>query len=84
MACIVGGLAAALNSSFFSAACWGVAAHPLTIGLSFFALAALVDTSSRLRWLRVAVAGLTVGMGVMEGADIGAIFSVYVAAFMMY
>lgn len=84
VACVLGALAAALNSGFFSAACWGVASHPLTIGLSFFALAALVDTSSRRRWLKVALAGLAVGMGVTEGADIGAIFSVFVAAFAVY
>jgi hypothetical protein len=84
LACTLGAIATVLNSSFFSAACWGVAAHPLTIGLSFFALAALADTSSRRRWLRVALAGLAVGMGVVEGADIGAIFSLYVAAFVVY
>src|SRR6266481_4688696 len=28
LACVLGGLAATLNSGFFSAACWGVAAHP--------------------------------------------------------
>jgi len=84
VACTLGAIAAVLNSSFFSAACWGVAAHPLTIGLSFFALAALADTSSRRRWLRVALAGLAVGMGVVEGADIGAIFSIYVSAFVIY
>ena len=84
IACWLGGLAAALNSSFFSAACWGVGTHPLTLAMNFLALAALMDTSSRRRWLRVALAGFAVGMGVMEGADIGAIFSVFVAAFALY
>ena len=84
LACVLGGLAAALNSSFFSAACWGVGTHPLTVGMEFFALAALADTTSPRRWLRVVLAGLAVGMGVMEGADIGAIFSIYVAAFVVY
>ncbi|MGH7968181.1 MAG: hypothetical protein ACREIC_05570, partial [Limisphaerales bacterium] len=64
--------------------CWGVAAHPLTIGLSFFALASLLDTTSKRRWLKLALAGLLVGMAVTEGADIGAIFSVCVAAFLIY
>ena len=84
LACVLGGLAAALNSSFFSAACWGVAAHPLTIAMNLFALAALAQPDSRWRWLRVALAGLAVGMGVAEGADIGAIFSVCVAAFICW
>ena len=83
-ACLLGGLAATLGSSFFSAACWGVASHAITVGMVFFALAAFADTSSRGRWLRVVLAGLAVGMSVTEGADIGALFSVYVAAFVVY
>src|ERR1017187_10209959 len=58
VACLLGGLAATLNSGFFSAACWGVAAHPIAIGMIFFALAALTDISSSWRWLRVVLAGL--------------------------
>ena len=73
-----------MNSGFFSAACWGVASHAIAIGMIFFALAALADTSSRWRWLRVVLAGLAVGMSVTEGADIGALFSLYVAAFVVY
>jgi hypothetical protein len=95
LACVLGALAATLNSGFFSAACWGVAAHALTIGLAFFAMAALVDTTvldapeararwSVRRWLKTVLAGLAIGMAVMEGADIGAIFSVYVAIFVVY
>lgn len=84
LACVLGGLAAALSSGFFSAACWGVASHPITVGMCFFAMAALADANSPRRWLRVIVAGLAVGMGVCEGADIGAIYSVYVAAFAMW
>lgn len=83
-ACLLGSLAATLNVGFFSAACWGVATHAITVGMTFFALAALLDTSSPRRWLRVALAGLAVGMGVTEGADIGAIFSIYVAVFVIY
>ncbi len=84
LACVLGALAASLNSGFFSAACWGVAMHDLTIGLSFFALAALVDTSSSRRWLRVLVAAFAVGLGVSESADIGVIFSLCVTAFVIY
>ena len=84
IACVLGGIAAVLNTGFFSSACWGVAAHPLTLAMCYLALAALVDVSSPRRWLKVGLAGLAVGMGVVEGADIGAIFSVYVAAFVAY
>ncbi len=83
-ACFLGAIAAALNSTFFSTACWGLGAHVLTVAMSFLALAALIDTSPRGRWRRVMLAGLAVGMGVMEGADVGAIFSLYVAAFILW
>jgi len=80
----IGALAAVLNSGYFSAACWGVGAHVITIGMSFFALAALSGDSGIRAWLRAGLAGLAVGMGVSEGADMGAIFSVFVAAFVVY
>ena len=83
-ACLLGALAATLNASYFSAACWGVGAQTVMIGLTFLALAALSDASSPLRWPRVLLAGLAVGLAVSEGADMGAFFSVYVAAFGMY
>jgi hypothetical protein len=84
LACVLGGLAAVLNSTFFSVACWGMGAHDITAGMAFFALAALADTTSPQRWLRVVLAGLALGMAVTEGADVGALFSLYVAAFVLY
>ena len=84
VACVLGGIAAALNSDFFSTACWGVASQPICFGLNFLALAALADETSPRRWVRVALAGLAVGMGVMEAFDIGAIFSIMVAAFVIF
>jgi hypothetical protein len=84
LACVLGGLAATLNSCFFSAACWGVGSLAITIGMVFFALGALVEDASPHRWLRVVLAGLAVGMAVAEGADIGAIFSMFVATFVVY
>jgi len=82
--CVLGGLAAALNSDFFSTACWGVASQPLSFGLEFLALAALADQSSPRRWMRVVLAGIAVGMGVTEAVDIGALFSLFVAAFVIF
>jgi hypothetical protein len=84
LACLLGGLAAALNSDFFSTACWGVASQPLSFGLDFLALAALADETSPRRWLRVALAGFAVGLGVMEAFDIGAVFSIVVAGFVAF
>jgi hypothetical protein len=84
LACVLGGLAVALSSQFFSTACWGVAAQVIALGMNFLALGWIVDDSRRLRWAKVILAGMAVGMGVMEGYDIGAIFSVCVAAFVLY
>jgi hypothetical protein len=81
---LLGGLAAALNSCFFSNACWGVTAQAITVAMSFLAMAALLDTTSKRRWLRVVLAGFAVGMGVAEGGDIGALFSMLVAAFAVW
>jgi hypothetical protein len=83
-ACLIGAGAAMLNATFFSAACWGVAAQTIAIGMVFLAIGALADTTSPRRWLRAVLAGLAVGMAVMEGSDIGALFSMYVALFAMY
>jgi hypothetical protein len=83
-ACILGGLAAALNSAFFSDACWGVAGHTLALAMTFLALAALTKAGAWRGWLRAAVAGMAVGMGLAEGADMGVLFSVCVAAFVFY
>jgi hypothetical protein len=82
--CVLGGLAAALNSDFFSTACWGVASQPLSFGLDFLALAALADQSGPRRWIRVVLAGTAVGMAVTDAADIGALFSLFVAAFVIF
>ncbi len=84
VACVLGGLAAVLNSDFFSVACWGVAGQCITFGMSYVAAGLLLEDTSRHRWFMVVLAGMAVGMGLMEGADIGAIFSLCVAAFVMY
>ena len=87
LAATLGALAAALNSAFFAIACWGVAPQEIAIGMDFFALALVVsltaETPLTVRLARLAMAGLCVGMNVMEAADIGAIFSVFVAAFVV-
>src|SRR5438876_803621 len=72
-ACVLGGLAAALNSDFFSTACWGVPAHAITFACNFIALGLLAGArtrrSCRLKpsgWGRMVGAGLAVGMGILE------------------
>jgi hypothetical protein len=83
-ACILGALAAIMNSVLFSLACWGLGAQIIAAGMTFFAMAALSNTTSRYRWLLVILAGFAVGMDVTEAADVGAIFSLLVAGFAMY
>jgi len=87
-ACFLAALAAALNSVFFSNACWGVASQTIALGMDFLALALLASNPSAAspfrRRVSYALAGLAVGLGVMEAADIGAIFSLFVAAFVLF
>ncbi len=44
-------------------------------------MANTAETPRLVRWARLALAGMAVGFNVMEGADNGAIFSLFVAAF---
>ncbi len=84
LACVLGGMAAALNSDFFSTSCWGVASQIICFGANYFAIGLLAATSRRRQWVRVTLAGLAVGMGVIEAYDNGALFSLFVAAFVVY
>ncbi len=79
LAAMLGGLAAALCSDFFGVACWGVGTQAICFGLNYLALATVVSPYPLRSWLRYPLAGLAVGMGVMEAFDIGAIFSVVTA-----
>jgi hypothetical protein len=83
-ACLLGGLAAMLTSIFFCVSCWGLGSHDIGAGMIFLALACLADPKARQRWLLVILAGFAVGMDVVEAADVGAIFSVLVAAYAVY
>jgi hypothetical protein len=87
IACVLGAIATALNSDFFSTACWGIVAQPLCVAANFLALAALArvaETTSSRSWVRVILAGMAVGMSVMQGWDVGALFSLFVAAYVIY
>ena len=77
MVCALGGLAAFLNMNAFSNACWGLSAWVMARAMVFLALAALVAPGIRQAWMRYTLAGFAIGMAVMEGFDMGAIFSVF-------
>ena len=81
--CFLGALAAALNTDYFSNACWGLGSKALSQAATFLALAAICSAGTRL-WLRGLLSGLAIGVAVMEGFDVGAIFSLYLAAFTLF
>jgi hypothetical protein len=84
LACVLGGLAAALNCGFMSAAAWGIAGHTIAIAMTFLAMGAIISARRGFTWPKVALAGAALGIGVMEGADLGAIFSIFVAIFILF
>jgi len=88
LATVLGTLATMLNSTFFATACWGVGSQQIALGMDFFALALTIsntkETAWHIRWTRLALAGLCVGLNVIEAADIGALYSILVAAFVFY
>jgi hypothetical protein len=84
MVCVLGGLAAGLNMHFFSNACWGLPQWNICAGMIFIALGILVSSAIRPLWIKGVLAGLSTGMAVMEGFDVGAILSIYVGVFVAF
>jgi hypothetical protein len=88
IAATLGMFAVVFNSANFSTACWGVASQQIAYGFDFMALALVVSAtpsmSPLMRWARIILAGLAVGMNVMEAADIGALCSMFIAVFVFY
>lgn len=82
--CLLGSLAAAFDMSVFSNTCWGLCGWTFQRAFTFLALAGLVNPRNRYFTLRLMLAGSCVGLGIMEGFDVGAIFSLYVAAFVAF
>lgn len=82
--CTIGAFAAVLNADFFGTTCWGVGPQCIAFGLGFLALAAIMGPPKTRPWAAYPLAGLAVGMGVMEGFDIGAIFSIFIAGCLAY
>jgi len=79
------GVAATLNSNMLSYACWGLPGK--AVALAFVLLAAGLLTGRQSGWRAVAnmaLAGCCVGLTVIEGADVGAILSLYVAAYCVW
>jgi hypothetical protein len=84
MVCVLGGLAAGLNTHCFSNACWGTGTWNISVAMLFLGVAAIVTDKIRQNWIKAVLAGLTAGMGVMEGFDSGAILSIYAGFFLLF
>jgi hypothetical protein len=79
--CIVGGMAAALNSNFLSNSCWGLPGRANCLAAIFLALAAVHSSFSGRALIKYLLAGVAIGFAITEGGDNGAIFSLFVAAY---
>jgi len=80
----LGGLAACLTTAYFSNICWGSIPPTLAFAMDLLALGALIKRDNLPFWVSPALAGFAVGVNVIEGADVGALFSMVIAAFCMY
>jgi hypothetical protein len=80
---LLAGISAAFNSNPFSYACWGLAPKAITLSFAVLSIAFLLnkDWKRWKSWTRVMISGFFVGLCVTEGADVGAILSLLVAAF---
>ena len=84
--CVLGGLALALNGDLFSYTAWGLPSVVLGAAGALLAMAAVLHAMRETGWRLVAwgaLGGVGLGQGVMESFDVGGIFSLYVAAFVM-
>ena len=80
---LLAGISATLNSNPFSYACWGLAPKSIALSFAILSIASLSDTNWKgwRSWAHVMISGFFVGLCVTEGADVGAILSLLVAAF---
>ena len=84
VACTIGAIAAAFNMEVVSYACWGLPSRSLTFATAFLSGAFILRALQSRPWPNLALAGICVGLGLMEGYDIGALFSLYIAAFVLF
>ena len=84
LACTIGAIAAAFNMEVVSYACWGLPSRSLTFATTFLAGAFILRALESRLWINLTIAGICVGLGLMEGYDIGALFSLYIAAFILF
>jgi len=83
-ACALGALAAALNMNSFSNGCWGLPTRALSMATTFCALGFVSRTEGKFGWLNLLLGGAALGIGLMEAYDVGAIYSLYVAGYLLF
>ncbi len=76
--CLLGALAFALNMNAFSNACWGLPSRATTLASIVLALGCLHLRPRRFGFLKYVLAGFGVGHAIMEGFDVGALYSIAV------
>jgi serine/threonine protein kinase len=87
-ATLLAALAATFNSVFVSASCWGDIQTVMGVAMSYLSIGLVVSSmrsERRLeRWIFQALAGLAVGVGILEAPENGVIFCVMVLAYLGY
>src|SRR5437867_2289392 len=78
------GVAAMLNSNPFSTGAWGLGGRAVMQAFAMLALAAVWNAPAKGGWPRFALAGLCIGLGLVDSADVGVIYSLYPAAFVCF
>ena len=81
LVCLLGAIAFAFNMNAFSNACWGLPSRATTLASILFALGALHLQSVRFRFLRYVLCGFAIGHGIMEGFDVGALYSIVIGLY---
>ncbi|MCX6926263.1 MAG: hypothetical protein NT154_24110 [Verrucomicrobia bacterium] len=87
-AAVLGALAAAFSSTFLSMACWGVTENVLGMAMIYLSIGLVVSAqraARRLeRWALYALAGLAVGVGILEAAETGAVCALIVLGYIVW
>jgi hypothetical protein len=81
--CLLGAIAFAFNMNAFSNACWGLPSRATTLASILFAIGALHLKPNRLPFLKYILCGFAVGHGIMEGFDVGALYSLVIGAYVV-
>jgi predicted Ser/Thr protein kinase len=87
-ATLLGALAAAFSSTFLSMACWGVTQTVLGMAMIYLSIG-LVASGQRAmrrleRWALYTLAGLAVGVAILEAAEMGAVCALIVLAYVVW